>query len=116
MKGWLKSMVALEYGWSYRSKNSNSIDFDNLSQPYHIKGLWFSDSGLEDGYIFIEKDPETDLLSIDWKQFQTKKTLWMQSPICPGVGWNWTGEFIVCGNINRRGAPVRHVSRFELSA
>jgi len=114
MKGWLRSMVAMEYGWSYKTKDHTS-EIRDLSKPYHTMGLWFSDSGLEDGYIFIERDPETDLLTIDWSKIRTKKTLWMQSPVCPGTGWTWTGEFIIIGNINRRGKPIRPVSYLEIS-
>ena len=99
MRGWLRSMVALEYGWV--RPPTEKYESPALDKPIHAYGLWLSDSGLNDNYVYIESDPDTDLTKISWN-FCTNKTLWIKSSVCPGPGWRWTGEFIVIGGLNTK--------------
>ena len=99
LRGWLKSMLALEYGWIRPA--TDTYESRALDKPIHVHGLWLSDSGLNDNYVYVEPDPDTDLAKISWT-FCTNKTLWVKSSICPGPRWRWTGEFIVSGGLNTK--------------
>ena len=99
MRGWLRSMLALEYGWV--RPPTKKYESPSLDKPIHAYGLWLSDSGLNDNYVYIEPDPGTDITKISWN-FCTNKTLWIKSSVCPGPGWRWTGEFIVIGGLNTK--------------
>ena len=79
LKGWLASMVRLEYGWIHAGNHK-------LTKTPYI------DSGLGDGYIYMF-EPEHQILNVPQKA-------WTAAKKCPGPGWSWTGEFVVTGNLN----------------
>lgn len=64
-----------------------------------------SDSGLVDGWghvLTVRGKP-------NWSEIAKKggwRRLWMRSASCPGLGWVWTGEFVVVGRLNYDGPPV----------
>lgn len=84
LKGWLRSMVCLEYGWVHAGNHKPA------KTPY-------IDSGLGDGYIYMF-EPDRQILDVPQKA-------WTAAKKCPGPGWSWTGEFVVTGNLNI-GEPV----------
>jgi hypothetical protein len=82
-KGWLASMVRLEYGWIHEGKGKGN--HTPTKTPY-------VDSGLGDGYIYMF-EPDHPILDVPQKA-------WTAAKKCPGPGWKWTGEFVVTGNLN----------------
>lgn len=94
LKGWLASMVRLEYGWIHAG---NGIPAD----------LPYIDSGLDDGYIYMF-EPDHPIVSVPQKA-------WTAAKKCPGPGWKWTGEFVVTGNLNI-GEPVYRWFTQEISS
>jgi hypothetical protein len=84
LKGWLASMVRLEYGWIHAGNHKAT------KTPY-------IESGLGDGYIYMF-EPDREILDVPQKA-------WTAAKKCPGPGWSWTGEFVITGNLNL-GEPV----------
>jgi hypothetical protein len=97
-RGWLKSMVAIQYGWVYKQQ---AVAKKTIIEPKWIDtsggSACISLSGLDDGYAYVhryERDPK-------WSDIaQTYGSLWMRSSQKPGSEWKWTGEFIVVGFLN----------------
>ena len=94
LKGWLRSMICLEYGWTHKG---NGVP---TQTPY-------IDSGLGDGYIYMF-EPDHPILEVPQKA-------WTAAKKCPGPGWSWTGEFVVTGNLNI-GTPVYRWFTQEISS
>lgn len=94
MRGWMASMISLEYGWI----TTGSVP-DELSMRY-------SDSGLGDGIVHMSSAS---------LPAPGHKKLWMSSSTCPGPGWSWTGEFIVIGGLNKKPGYKRPFSPYEIS-
>ena len=86
LKGWLASMVRLEYGWIHAGNHNPT------KTPY-------IESGLDDGYIYMF-EPDHQILDVPQKA-------WTAAKKCPGPGWSWTGEFVITGNLNTSGPVYR---------
>lgn len=85
-KGWLASMVRLEYGWIHAGNGFST------KTPY-------IESGLDDGYIYMF-EPDKEILAVPQKA-------WTAAKKCPGPGWSWSGEFVITGNLNTSGPIYR---------
>jgi hypothetical protein len=102
IKGWLTSMIQLEYGWIYTSDSDLTVD---LSLPKKIDGITYSASGIDD---LVYCNPGTV------EPIKAKK-IWCIASTCPGSGWTWTGEYIVTGNLNA-GSPIQRWVTAEIAS
>jgi len=97
MKGWLTSMVSLEYGWMYLCLGNQKMD-DRIT---------YLESGIDD-VVYCSPAPVTPYL-------KKRGKVWTISSICPGPGWSWTGEFIITGNLNAS-APIQRWFTTEIAS
>ena len=120
-RGWLRSMVALEYGWVTTSHEEGCgwcpSKQTNTSPPRFTLPTVFrfgeslavvSDSGLGDGWGYVSVVRGTP----DWTAIAAQggwQRLWMRSAVAPSGAWSWTGEFVVVGLLNWN-EPTQNVS------
>lgn len=127
-RGWLQSMVALEYGWGWSATTglaggaAKSCGWcpskqTNTSPPRFTLPTVFregkslavvSDSGLGDGWGYVSAVRGT----LDWSAIVAQggwQRLWMRSAVAPSDAWRWTGEFVVVGLLNWN-EPTQNVS------
>jgi hypothetical protein len=109
-RGWLQSMIALEYGWTWsgcgwcpQTTNTTNTTESQFSMPTVFRfdhGIAVvSDSGLRDGWGYVTAVRGTP----DWSAIATRggwQRLWMRSAMAPSADWRWTGEFVVVGLLN----------------
>jgi len=119
LKGWLRSAVALQYGWVWSLPRQDgqrcafcpSNEWAPIGPRIALPTLFrdgsgsaiVSDSGLVDGWGYVSVIRGTP----DWTSICQKggwRVLWYRGPTAP-AGFRWSGEFVVVGAINRRG-PV----------
>ena len=94
-KGWLRTMVDLEYGWSI---SQSDIDPDERAT------MTVCDSGLGDGVGYVlDFGEQTRVCNQNHNQNQQWKMFWTRAKIRPSKKWIWTGEFIVVGVLNWKG-------------
>jgi hypothetical protein len=116
-RGWLRTVVAYEWGWSLRAEGA--CGFCPVEQrgahsegapmpmcyrdPSNGSVAVISDTGLRDGWAYVLATRG----AIDWQRLLQKggwQGLWYRGPSAPMTGdWKWTGETVVIGVI---GAPV----------
>lgn len=119
-RGWLQSMVALEYGWVWAAAGCGWCpQQQTLSLPPRFTmptlfregdgwGAVVSDSGLGDGWGYVSVfwgAPAWDTIATrgGWSR------LWIRAGTAPPGPWRWTGEFVVVGLLNWV-APPQNVS------
>ena len=119
LKGWLRSAVALQYGWVWslprqegqRCAFCPSNEWAPIGPRIALPTLFrdgsgsaiVSDSGLVDGWGYVSVIRGTPC----WHSICQKggwRVLWYRGPTAP-AGFRWSGEFVVVGASNRRG-PV----------
>lgn len=88
-KGWLASMVRLEYGWINKGPGPAR---NLMTMPFLLYGTWFSDSGINDGFLYAFQEGDT-MTAVPAKS-------WTIAKKNPGPGWVWNGNFVVTGNLN----------------
>ena len=114
-KGWLGSATAIQYGWSWTAEEGTCGFCPRAWEPlgprlalptlfHDASGAAIvSDSGLGDGWGYVtllRGEP-------DWGAIAKKggwRFIWYRGPTGP-KGFEWTGEFVVVGLLNKRG-PV----------
>lgn len=118
-RGWLRTAVAYEWGWTLRSSGSSGCNFcpaaaafaaQTAAEPllFRDRGGTYavvSDSGLRDGWGYVmltgggdSSDPKF------WNAVMQKggwRALWYRGSSAPGSGsgWRWSGEVVVVGVI-----------------
>ncbi len=122
-RGWLDAAVSVEWGWVWRTpQGSLECGFCPNTQawlptrsppamPVVVTGAGWtvvvSDSGLLDGWGYVLA---VSGQAVDWNRVAGVgewRDLWFAGASAPeGAGWRWTGEAVVRGVLNRRGAAA----------
>lgn len=121
IKGWLSSAVAIQYGWALGLTEAGcsfcpTTQWNPIGPRLALPTLFqdgdslaiISDSGLGDGWGNVSVCRGLP----DWSAIAKKggwRSLWMRASARP-AGWFWTGEFIVVGFLNYKGAPAEWVT------
>jgi hypothetical protein len=114
-RGWLRTATSIEYGWVLRLDNSCKFcpllkdkQKPTKTMPFLVQtaagSAVITDSGLGDGWGYVLKQTG----SPDWQLIHKRfgfHSLWCSSsdpPLTERLSWQWTGEFIVTGFLNKR--------------
>ena len=112
LKGWLKSAIAIQYGWALSLTEAGcsfcpTTQWSPIGPRLALPTLFqdkegtavVSDSGLCDGWGYVSLCRG----SPDWSAIAKKggwRSLWMRSRSAPSSEWVWTGEIVVVGCLN----------------
>ena len=112
-KGWIKALKAVYSTWIWTADcfcNHNGIHVNSarFRMPTLLKGSGWSalvsDSGLEDGWGYVQKFSG----SVDWSAVAKRGgwlSLWYYGSSSPGEGWGFTSQVVVVGALNYVGVP-----------
>jgi hypothetical protein len=97
-RGWLWSATAIEYGWIWTAGCGFCGGYHRpIVMPVYIQGATVIDSGLGDGWGYVQEYRGTPDWSVVGKKW---RGLWMRASQRP-EGWSWSGEFVVVGAIRQ---------------